>query len=70
MKKVFIIASMAVILFSACSNNPNKESETPAQNETETMSADTSAMVSPDSTVVDTEKAAKDSADAAHGHTH
>ncbi|RWZ89428.1 MAG: hypothetical protein EO766_04310 [Hydrotalea sp. AMD] len=70
MKKVFIIASMACIILSACSNNTNKESDASTQNEQETMGADSNNMSVTDTTQAAADKMAKDSADAAHGHTH
>ncbi len=70
MKKVFIIASLVCIVFSACSNNPNNTTDTPAATEQESVSADSSSMNYTDSTKVAADKMAKDSADAAHGHAH
>lgn len=67
MKKVIIITSLACIVFSACSNNPNNASETPAVTEQKSMSVDSTRT---DSTKAAADKMAKDSADAAHGHTH
>ncbi|HQS22855.1 MAG: hypothetical protein V4546_05570 [Bacteroidota bacterium] len=66
MKKVVIITSLACIVFSACSNNPNNASETPAVTGQKSMSVDSTGT---DSTKA-ADKMAKDSADAAHGHTH
>lgn len=67
MKKLFVIASMAIVL-SACSNNSKNESETSTQQET--MSVDSNSMNNIDSTKAVADKMAKDSADAAHGHSH
>lgn len=67
MKKLFFIASMAVVL-SACSNNAKTESETATQKDT--MVVDTNSVNNIDSTKAAADKMAKDSADAAHGHTH
>lgn len=64
MKKLFVIASMAIVL-SACSNNSKNESETSSQEET--MSVDSNSM---DSTKTEANKMEQDSVDAAHGHTH
>ena len=69
MKKAFIIASLACIVFSACSNNSNTESKTSPVTEQESMSTD-STIMNPDSTKAKADKMAKDSADAAHGHSH
>jgi len=71
MKKVFIIASMAcTILFSACSSNSNNESDNSNKNGLETMGIDSTSMNDTDSTKAALDKMAKDSADAAHGHSH
>lgn len=67
MKKLFIIAAMAIVL-SACSNNSKNESETSTQQET--MSLDSNSMSSTDSTKAVADKMTQDSVDAAHGHSH
>ncbi len=70
MKKVFIIASLACIILSACSSNSNNESDTSTQNGQGTMGVDSTSMNYTDSTKAAADKMAKDSADAAHGHSH
>ncbi len=68
MKKLLILTTLACGLLTACTNNSNKESES-TLTEQETMSAD-STMMNSDSTQSAADKMAKDSADAAHGHSH
>ncbi|WP_411272719.1 hypothetical protein [Daejeonella sp.] len=67
MKKIFILTTMVLGLFTACSSNANKETEAESgiAQEQMKMSAD-----STNSAFTDSAKAAKDSADAAHGHSH
>lgn len=71
MKRVFIISALALGLLTSCSENSNKESESSS---TETVeqptNSNTNTINSADSIKAAADKMAKDSADAAHGHTH
>lgn len=69
MKKVFIISTLALGLFTSCSNNSEKEA-TPPTETVQPIDAANSAVNSADSIKAAADKMAKDSADAAHGHTH
>jgi len=71
MKKLFILSALAFGLFTACSNNTDKDAEAVSETEQEQMNMSTdSTMAYADSANVAAEKAAKDSADSAHGHSH
>jgi outer membrane biogenesis lipoprotein LolB len=71
MKTVFIISALALGLLTSCSENANKE---PESSSTETVeqpaNSDTNTINNTDSIKTAADKAAKDSADAAHGHSH
>lgn len=69
MKKLLILTTLTCGLLTACSNNSNKEAETPPVSEQETMAAD-STLMNPDSTKEAADKMTKDSTEAAHGHSH
>lgn len=73
MKKLLILATVSFGLFTACSNNADKEagSTSDTTQESMEMTVDSAAANAyADSTQAAAEKAAKDSADAAHGHSH
>ncbi|MEJ7779277.1 MAG: hypothetical protein WKF68_06775 [Daejeonella sp.] len=72
MKKLFILITMSFGLFTACSSNANRETEAASGTEQEQMemAADSTNPAFTDSAKAAADKAAKDSADAAHGHSH
>ncbi|WP_276348904.1 hypothetical protein [Daejeonella sp. JGW-45] len=69
MKKLFITATLACLIFSACSNSSNNSTDTSAT-AGDSLITDTISTSNADSTKSAAEKMAKDSADAAHGHSH
>ncbi|MHB1179596.1 MAG: hypothetical protein ACYCZO_14860 [Daejeonella sp.] len=72
MKKLFLFTTVALGLFTACSSNTEKKSDAASDTAMQQMemSADTAASTMADSTNAAADKTAKDSADAAHGHSH
>lgn len=69
MKKVLIMVSM-VVAFAACNDSSTTETDAPKPGEPEATYVDSSAMNYEDSIKAAADKTAKDSAEAAHGHTH
>jgi len=69
MKKLFSVVLMGC-LFTACTDNAQKETETTTVSEPAKMSGDSLTRMNADSTKAAADKRAKDSADAAHGHSH
>lgn len=72
MKKLFILTTMAFGLFTSCTSSANKETEAQSGTDQEQMEmpADSTNSAFTDSAKAAADKAAKDSADAAHGHSH
>lgn len=72
MRKLLIFATLGMGLLAACSSNTEKEAEVASDTTMEQMemSADTINSALTDSAKIAADKAAKDSADAAHGHSH
>ncbi|MEO6135297.1 MAG: hypothetical protein ABIP35_09100 [Ginsengibacter sp.] len=70
MKRVFIMVSMIVAL-AACNDSSTTETVAPKQTETETTTTvENSKTNYEDSPKAAADKMAKNSVDAAHGHTH
>jgi len=69
MKKLFIVATLGCLIFSACSNSSNNSTDTSATAQ-DSLITDSISTSNADSTKAEAEKMAKDSADAAHGHSH
>lgn len=69
MKKVFLITTLVCGMLTACSDNKNTKTETPSP-EVTTVAPDSASSISTESAKAAEEKRIKDSADAAHGHTH
>lgn len=69
MKKAFLITTLVCGMLTACSDNTNTKTEAPIK-EVTTVAPDSTPSIRTESAKAAEEKRVKDSADAAHGHTH